>query len=92
MGWARTLLLGDIGNRLDIGDAERNIAEIRTKLRGQRELDVKQDEAIIQLQRENEELELCVAALVKTLERKGVLSAGEVSKLVEMVELDPQGE
>jgi len=92
MGWARTLLLGDIGNRLDIGDAEKNIAEIRTKLSGQRDLDVKQDEAIIQLQRENEELELCVAALVKTLERKGVLSAGEVSKLVEMVELDPQGE
>jgi hypothetical protein len=92
MGWARTLLLGDIGNRLDIGDAEKNIAEIRTKLRGQRDLDVKQDEAIIHLQRENEELELCVAALVKTLERKGVLSAGEVAKLVEMVELDPQGE
>ncbi len=33
MGWGRTLLLGDVGNRLDIGDCEREISSLRTKLR-----------------------------------------------------------
>ena len=28
MGWGRTLLLGDIGNRLDIEDTERDIAHL----------------------------------------------------------------
>ena len=32
MGWARTLLLGDIGNRLDIGDAERDIEQLRKRV------------------------------------------------------------
>ena len=91
MGWARTLLLGDIGNRLDIEDTERDIGKIRTELSRQRELDSKQEEALAQLQKENEELELCVAALVKTLEGKGVLSGREVTKLVEMIESDPGG-
>jgi hypothetical protein len=89
MGWARTLFLGDIGNRLDIGDAEQDIRKIRMKLSSQRTLDSRQDKAIAQLQKENEELQLCVAALVTTLERKGVLSTGEVTKLVEMIESDP---
>jgi len=92
MGWARTLFLGDIGNRLDIADTERDIGEIRTKLSRQRKLDSRQDETIAQLQKENQDLELCVAALVKTLERKGVLSTGEVTKLVEMIESDAGGE
>ena len=29
MGWGRTLLLGDIGNRLDIEDCERSISALR---------------------------------------------------------------
>ena len=32
MGWGRTLLLGDIGNRLDIQDAELDIEFIRKRL------------------------------------------------------------
>lgn len=31
MGWMRTLLLGDIGNRLDIADAEREIEAVRAE-------------------------------------------------------------
>jgi hypothetical protein len=32
MGFARTLLLGHVGNRLDIDDCEREISSLRTKL------------------------------------------------------------
>jgi hypothetical protein len=32
MGWMRTIFLGDIGNRLDIGDAEENISVLRRRI------------------------------------------------------------
>ena len=32
MGWGRTLLLGDIGNRLDIDDVERDLSNIRKEI------------------------------------------------------------
>ncbi len=86
MGWARTLLLGDIGNRLDIADTETDISDIHVKLAAKRHLDETQDIAIQRLQKENEQLELCTALLVKTLERKGVLTSDEVSNLVRMID------
>ncbi len=86
MGWARTLLLGDIGNRLDIADTESDINEIRRELETTRALDKSQQRSIQQLQKENEQLEICVAALVKALERKGVLTSAELTNLVNMIE------
>lgn len=86
MGWARTLLLGDIGNRLDIADTEKDITRVRRELSRKRIVDETQEKAILQLQEENEQLELCMAALVKTLERKGILSPEEVKNLVDMIE------
>ncbi len=62
MGWARTLLLGDIGNRMDIADAERDVADVRRQLRAGQHRDASQDEIIRRLQMENEQLEL-VASL-----------------------------
>ena len=35
MGWGRTLFLGDIGNRLDIGDCENEVARLRRNLDSQ---------------------------------------------------------
>ena len=86
MGWARTLLLGDIGNRLDIADTEQDISKIRHELAAQRNLDESQDDAIRRLQEENQQLEICVAALVKTLQRKGVFTPQEVSNLVRLID------
>jgi len=86
MGWARTLLLGDIGNRLDIADTEQDIGEIRRKLAYKNILDESQDDAIRRLQEENQQLEICVAALVNALQRKGVLTPEEVSNLVCLID------
>jgi len=86
MGWARTLLLGDIGNRLDIADTEQDIGEIRHELAAKRNLDESQDDAIRRLQEESQQLEICVAALVKTLQRKGVFTPEEVSNLVRLID------
>lgn len=86
MGWARTLLLGDIGNRLDIADTENDITTIRRELGNARQCDASQDKAISQLQRETEQLELCVAAIIRTLEGKGHLTHAEVQNLVSMID------
>ena len=86
MGWARTLLLGDIGNRLDIADTEQDIGEIRHELAAKRNLDESQDDAIRRLQEESQQLEICVAALVKTLQRKGIFTPEEVSNLVRLID------
>jgi hypothetical protein len=86
MGWARTLLLGDIGNRLDIADTEQDIGGIHRDLSAKRRLDESQDDAIRRLQSEQQQLQLCVAALVKTLQSKGVFTLTEVSHLVDMID------
>ncbi len=86
MGWARTLLLGDIGNRLDIADTEQDISKIRHELAAKHTLYESQDDAIRRLQEENQQLEICVAALVKTLQRKGVFTPQEVSNLVCLID------
>ena len=49
MGWGRTLLLGDIGNRLDIADTERDIASLRTRLRSKAQTDQTQDKRLGEL-------------------------------------------
>ena len=79
MGWARTLLLGDIGNRLDIADTENDIASLRTSLHQQSWQDTTQDKRI-------EQLELCVATLSRLLVGKGVLSTDELVKIANIIE------
>ncbi len=86
MGWARTLLLGDVGNRLDIADVEYDAGDLRQQLRRSRALNDSHNEAIQQLQKENEQLEMCVAAMAKTLVAKGIFTPEELERLVRIIE------
>ena len=94
MGWMRTLLLGDIGNRLDIADAERDLARVRRNTR--REMQAKgrkdrlQDERLEKLEQENDQLKLCLASLVRLLVEKGTLSEEELASFVDV--MDAEGE
>jgi len=88
MGWGRTLLLGDIGNRLDIEDTERDIAGLRHRLRTQSGTDRAQDERIAGLERENDQLTLYLASLLRLLVSKGVVTHDELSAFVEVLEPD----
>lgn len=86
MGWGRFLLLGDIGQQLDIGDREREMAEFRERIRDQRGRDEGQDTMIQLLRAENEELKLYVGAIVRLLRSKQVVSDEEVKQIVDEVE------
>ncbi len=88
MGWGRTLLLGDIGNRLDIEDTERDIARLKRELAGVFRNDMSQDQKMEVLVRENAELKLCLAAVVRLLLAKGAIAKAELETMVEALDAE----
>jgi len=88
MGWGRTLFLGDIGNRLDIEDTERDIAALKRKIQRRHQSDQSQDKAIQRLEAENEELKLYLTSLVRLLMRKDVLSKEELETMVAVIDAE----
>ena len=89
MGWGRTLLLGDIGNRLDIADAESDIAALRERLHVKEHLDLNQEQRLERLESDVDEIKLCLATLSRLLVTRGVLAADDLAKL--SVIIDEEG-
>jgi len=90
MGWGRTLLLGDIGNRLDIADTERDIASLRRRLRSKAGTDQAQDKRLEALESENDQLKLYLASLIRLLVSKGTVSHDELAAFVDIIEPDEE--
>lgn len=86
MGWGRTLLLGDIGNRLDIADTEQDIRSLSDQLARKSDVDISQSEAISQLQFENDQLKVYLGSLLRLLVSKGVLSRDELNTFVDVID------
>jgi hypothetical protein len=86
MGWGRTLLLGDIGNRLDIGDCEQDIANLAAGLTRQGQVDSGQDARIATLEAENRELKLYLAAVIRLLVARGAMDADEFARLIDVID------
>jgi len=91
MGWGRTLLLGDIGNQLDIQDQASQLEEMRRKARREARRDASTieslQEQIDELEVENGELRLYMAAIIRLLVNKQVLSREQLQKVVDMIDL-----
>ena len=88
MGWGRTLFLGDIGNRLDIEDTERDIHHLKREIAGSFEKDMSQDRKIETLIAENSELKLYLASIVRLLVSRGDISIEELKAMVEAVDAE----
>ena len=86
MGWGRTLLLGDIGNRLDIEDTEHNIENIKRELSTSFTKDRSQDEKIESLIQENAQLKLYLAGVIRLLTANGTISKNELEKMVDKLD------
>jgi hypothetical protein len=86
MGWARTLFLGDWGNRLDIDDCEQQVRGLHVALRQQQIAERGTARRLARLERENGELKLYLAALVKLLMAKGVFDQKEFGRLVDIID------
>jgi len=86
MGWGRTLLLGDIGNRLDIQDCEQDIGRMAAGLKAGEQADIRQDQRLEMLEADNRELKLYLATAIRLLVAKGVVSAEEFSRFVRIID------
>jgi hypothetical protein len=88
MGWGRTLLLGNIGAQLNIDDVEAEVEQVREHLEMQEDKYASRDQAIVQLQRQNHELKIYIATLLRLLVARNVITNDELSKFVNLV--DPE--
>jgi len=83
MGWGRMLLLGNVGQQLDIGDIERDIAQVTAQLRN---VDRQTADALTRLMRENAELKLYLTAVTRLLVAKGLVTQPELTSLVDAID------
>jgi hypothetical protein len=89
MGWGRMLLLGNWGQQMDIEDQRREIENLR------RQMDagtgVKDDNVanrLVKLEKENGELRLYLASVIRYLGHKGILDQREFARLVETIDIE----
>ena len=75
-----------VGQQLDIGDLEGSIKEMQSAVLENQNVDLSQARSIADLQRENRELKLYLATLIRLLVSKGVLKTEEVEATVNAIE------
>jgi hypothetical protein len=88
MGWARTLLLGDIGNRLDIADAEAEIASLRQAQSQSGQMLRGKELEIAGLKNELSRQKLAIQALTRFLIEKGVVNAAELDDFIAQIDAE----
>ncbi len=88
MGWGRTLLLGDIGNRMDIADTEEEIRRIKRGLSGSFSKDQSQDAKLESLARENAELKLYLASVIRILNQRDIISQDQLQAMVSAIDAE----
>lgn len=86
MGWMRTILLGDVGNRLDIADTEREITSLKARQQtSARSLRTRAD-LIDRLRRELGEQKLAIQALTRFLVANGIVDQDALDEFIEEVD------
>lgn len=89
MGWGRFLLLGNLGQQLDIQDQNTEIQNLRDQLARQRNTSpVATSLPIKELQKENDELKLYIAALVRILTSKGTITKEELKQMIDTIDTE----
>jgi hypothetical protein len=86
MGWGRMMLLGNVGQQLDIQDVENVIGQMQADFAKTQNLDRTQEQSIDEMRSENHELKLYLATLMKLLVAKGVIRQEEVEAAVQAIE------
>ena len=80
MGWMRFLLLGDIGQQLDLSDHE---ARMSRMVRSGRSRDAEQDDRLRELEAEVMQLNAGLAAVVNIVRSKGIATDQEIASALE---------
>lgn len=88
MGWGRTFMLGDIGNRLDISDCEQDIRVLKESLMEMYQEGSAVDAELRTVQLENNQLKLYLAAVIRLLISKNVLAREDIQKMVDIIDAE----
>lgn len=88
MGWMRTLLLGDIGNRLDIADAEQEISTLRRAQRDSRTSQAAKTRELAFLRDEVERQKLAIEALTRFLVTRKVINVEDLADFIKEVDAE----
>ena len=88
MGWMRAILLGDIGNRLDIADTEKEIGNLRRNNREKADVLNNHAQVIHELREALGQQTLVIQALTRFLIQKGLVVEAELSAFID--ELDAE--
>lgn len=88
MGWGRTFLLGDIGNRLDISDCEEDIRTLKQSLMEMHQEGQAIDSDLHAVQMENNQLKLYLAAIIRLLTHKNILTRDEIQAMVDIIDAE----
>lgn len=86
MGWGRMLLLGDLGQQLDIRDTQAALQHLNQQLAAARQADHGAARSLEALARENAELKLYLAAVTRLLVAKGVVTPRELADIVDVID------
>lgn len=88
MGWGRMLLLGNLGQQLDIHDQQEQIQDLQSQLSRLRSQDsgFNLAERVDRLEAELDEMRLYVAALIRYLGQRGGLDKAEFARLVDAID------
>lgn len=82
----RMLLLGNVRQQLDITELGGVVTEMQNAFLENQRTDLDQARSIAALRRENEELKLYLATLIRLLVARGALRADEVEAAVRAIE------
>jgi len=86
MGWGRMLLLGNLGQQLDINDTQAALQSLASQLQAGQRVDRNVTQRLDELSRENAELKLYLAALVRLLSTKQVITREELTAIVDAID------
>lgn len=87
MGWGRFLLLGDLGQQLDLSDQRREMRDLRAELRRTQRSQADAT-TLAELRAENDELRLYLTALMRLLAAKGVVTREELEQIVAAIDAE----
>jgi Tfp pilus assembly protein PilO len=87
MGWGRFLLLGNLGQQLDLADQRREMRDLRAELRRAQRPQADAT-TLAELRAENDELRLYLTALMRLLAAKGVVTREELEQIVAAIDAE----
>jgi hypothetical protein len=92
MGWGRWFFLGDLGQQMDLADHEAEIERLKEQFQSRPQVPSSVEQRLETLQRENDELKLYLAAVLRLLVSKKLATAEDIRVVVAAVDREDGAE